>query len=175
MDDDDVHNLAVILEEIVMMRTDDLVDAIVKDVVLAKPVDVAKRLASRVDSPSLRLECLVFVWWIVDLLLFQEIGAAGSEALAVALTERLLDSLEDRGFVPEERAELDRVRKARFLQYGSFAHQGGAEGAQGLSFAAWQHIIGEDLKDIRGPAALVGVAAQIMDSLRPLIRKLRAV
>lgn len=175
MDDDDVRNFAVILEEIVLMRTDDLVDAIVENVVLAQPVDVAKRLALPVDSPSFRFECLVFVWWTVDLLLFQDLGADRCEALAVALTGRLLESLENRGFRREERGQLNDLRRIRFLEYGGFAHQGGAEGAQGLSFAAWRHIIGEDLKGIRGPVALVGVASQIMDSLRPLIRKLRAV
>jgi len=168
-------NFAVILEELIVMRADELVDAIVEHVVLTKPVHAAKPLASRVDSPSFHFECLVFVWWIVDLLLFQELDAERCKTLTVALTGRLLEKLENRGFRPEERSQLDDVRKIRFLEYGGFAHRGATEEAQALSFAAWRHILAEAPRDIAGPFVLVGVASQTMDSLRPLIRKLRTV
>lgn len=93
----------------------------------------------RFNSEECLLECVVFEWFLRDLVISVEFGRH-RPAICRALVERLRLDLERSGLSPEWLLQLERLHLSRFAEY-SHAFEA-ASSLQALGAAAWLRIVG---------------------------------
>jgi hypothetical protein len=119
----------------------------------------------RFESEACVLECLLFEWFLRDLIVAVEFGRHAS-SLREALAKRLADDLDRSGLSPAVLLDFNRLRQERFAEYEQAA--GVSISLQALGSLAWRRIADTDTSSDRMTMFLSIRATAELQALRGL-------
>ena len=122
----------------------------------------------RFESEACILECLLFEWFLRDIVVTLEFGRH-TDTIRKALAKRLAGDLDRSGLSPAVLLEFTRFRGDRFIEYGEAA--GASSSLQPLGTLAWCRIADTDEPSDRMTMFLAMRATAGLQALRGLGKK----
>jgi hypothetical protein len=121
----------------------------------------------RFESEACAVECLLFEWFLRDIVVSVEFGRH-TGTIRRAMAKRLAADL-DRSGLSAALLDLDRLRRERFAEYGDAA--GASISLQALGMLAWRRIADTDAPSDRMTMFLAIRATAELQALRGLGRR----